>query len=243
MSKHRKIWLVLAAILLLIALGSFLTPFYAEICEKNTYTGQKECPTHYIAVALLMYIGQVLESHAGAITGVATAILAIITWRLVTLGKEQSDTTRAQMRAYLSVVIGSAVYQDATHIFEAKPAIVNNGSTPAKNVRYRIKSDIFTDSVAAGYTFIEPPDVPRNQSSIGPRETRYMSAMVDHRVSDGEIDAIKRGEGKALWVWGVVHYDDVFGKPHVTQFCQRLSWLADDSNIMGLYDGRFGFSD
>jgi hypothetical protein len=175
------------------------------------------------------------------ITAVATVLLSIITLGLVWSAVEQQNTTRAQLRAYLSVVIGAAVYQDDTHKFEAKPAILNNGQTPAYNVRYGIKAEILSDSVAAGFTFTEPPDVPKSQSSIGPRENRLMSAIVVNRVPNNQIPNIKWGVGQALWVWGVVHYDDIFGKPHFTQFCQRLSWLPD-GNILGLYDGRFGNS-
>jgi hypothetical protein len=213
MNKRRTWWLAGAGVLLLVAFGSLLTPFYAEICEKNAYTGEKECVIHHVVVSLLIYIGQVLEAHAGAITGLATVVLAIITWRLVTLGKDQSETTRAQLRAYLAVVVGSAVFQDDKNKFEAKPAILNNGQTPAYNVRYRIKADILTDSVAIGYTFTEPPDVPKSQSSVGPNENRQMSAILTHNVLASEIEDIKRGKGKAMWVWGVVHYDDVFGNP------------------------------
>jgi hypothetical protein len=193
----------------------------------------------------LRYVGQVLEAHAGAITGVATVILAYVTYRLVRLGREQSETTRAELRAYLSVVIGAATYQDraAGVRFEAKPAILNNGQTPAYNVRYRAKVEILTDSVAGGYTFSAPPDTPRSQSSIGPRENRLMSAILPHMVPDSEVQDIKDGKGKALWVWGVVHYDDVFRQPHFTEFCQQLCWFPDGSNIYGLYDGRFGNSD
>ena len=190
----------------------------------------------------VLHIAQVLEEYAGAITGVATVLLAVVTWRLVTLGQEQSRTTRRQLRAYLSVVVGTAVYQDDRNRFEAKPFILNNGQTPAYNVRYRIKAEILGDTVAQDYTFTEPPDVPKSQSSIGPHETRLMSGILSYRVPDGEIPDIKQGKGKALWVWGVVHYDDAFGEPHFTQFCQRLYWLLDDSSIMGLYDGRFGLS-
>src|SRR5260221_4811581 len=128
---QRKWWWLAAGIFLLLAIASLLTPFYAEVCEKNTYTGDKECAAHQITVSLLLYIGQFLEAHAGAITGIATAVLAVITWRLVTLGKEQSGTTRAQLRAYLSVIVGYAVYQDQKYKFEAKPVILNNGQTPA----------------------------------------------------------------------------------------------------------------
>jgi hypothetical protein len=113
----RKQWLTGAGILLLIAVASLLTPFYAGICEKNTYTGQKECAAHHITVSLLIYIGQVLEAHAGAITGVATAVLAVITWRIVTLGKEQSGTTRAQLRApiHSERALCSSALREAVH--------------------------------------------------------------------------------------------------------------------------------
>ena len=49
--------------------------------------------------------------------------------------------------AYLSVVIGLGVNQDRVRElkFEAKPFILNNGETPAYNVRVRIKAEILTD--------------------------------------------------------------------------------------------------
>jgi hypothetical protein len=244
LNGRRYGWLIAALVLLVLALASLLTPFYAEICEKSEYTGQKECTAHHMAVYFVLYIGQFLDAHGGAIAGVATVILAYITWRLVTLGKDQSETTRAQLRAYLSVVVGAAIYQerDKELRFEGKPAILNNGQTPAYNVRYRIKADILTDSVAKDFVFSEPPDVPQSQSSIGPKENRLMSAVVDHYVDDAEVQDIVNGKGKSLYVWGVVHYDDVFGEPRFTQFAQKLLWVQDRSQVLGLYDGRFGLS-
>jgi hypothetical protein len=238
-------WIVAAVVLILLAAALSLAPFYAEICEKNAYTGQKECSAHQIAVFSIIYVGQVLELHAGAITGVATAILAFITWRLVTLGKEQSNTSRAELRAYLSVVVGGAVYQERARglKFEAKPVILNNGKTPAYNVRYRARAEVLTDSVSKTFVFTAPPDTPHSQASIGPQENRILSAVLDHFVADNEIQDIKSGNGKALWVWGIVHYDDVFKCPRFTQFCQRLAWLPDDRNVIGSYDGRFSLSD
>jgi hypothetical protein len=55
LNKRRKWWL-LAGIFLLVALVSLLTPFYAEICEKNTYTGEKECAAHHVAASLVLYV-------------------------------------------------------------------------------------------------------------------------------------------------------------------------------------------
>jgi hypothetical protein len=173
----------------------------------------------------------------------STFLLVIVTFMLVLTAIAQMRTTRRQLRAYLSVVIGGAVYQDpAVPLkFEAKPLIKNNGQTPAYNVRYRIKAEIISDTAAKNYTFDTPPDIPKSQSSIGPGEDRLMSAILGYTVPMPDIQVIKDGQGKALWVWGIVHYDDVFGKPRFTQFCQRLAWMPNGT-IYGLYDGRFGLS-
>jgi hypothetical protein len=159
--------------------------------------------------------------------------------------RESRRSSERQLRAYLSVVIGAAVYQDRTLDlkFEAKPLILNNGDTPAYHVRVSIKSNILTDEQALTFVFTEPPDAPQSQASIGPKENRITSAILDRFVPDDQIDDICNGKGKALYVWGTVRYEDAFGHRRFTQFAQRLWWLRDRSNVMGNYDGRFGLSD
>lgn len=116
------------------------------------------------------------------------------------LGIEQSATTRAQLRAYLSVVIGLGVNQDRVRElkFEAKPFILNNGETPAYNVRVRIKAEILTDVQIPNFVFIEPPDVPQSQASIGPKENRTMSGLLDRYVPDDEVQDICDGNGEGF---------------------------------------------
>src|SRR5262249_20928665 len=96
-----------------------------------------------VAIFLLVENSSWLDAQNAIITALATVLLAISTPVLVWSGVQQHKTTRAQLRAYLSVVIGTAVYQerDKNLRFEAKPTIVNTGQTPAYNVRYRIKAD------------------------------------------------------------------------------------------------------
>lgn len=161
------------------------------------------------------------------------------------MGKDQGETTRAQLRAYLSVVIGGAIYQERHRElkFQAKPVILNNGETPAYRVRYRIKTEILTDAEAVNFVFTEPPDVPQSQASIGPKELRNMSALLDRYIPDNDVYDVCNGTGKCLYVWGVVHYDDVFKRPHFTQFAHKIWWLRDRSNVEGIYDGRFGLPD
>jgi hypothetical protein len=51
--------------------------------------------------------------------------------------------------------------------------------------------------------------------------------MVDDFVDEDEVEKIKRGEGKSLYIWGIVNYEDIFGKKQWTKFCQQTIWLPD----------------
>ena len=151
-----------------------------------------------LLLCLASFWPRATDHWSALITGIATVVLAVITWRLVALGIEQSATTRAQLRAYLSVVIGLGVNQDRVRElkFEAKPFILNNGETPAYNVRVRIKAEILTDVQIPNFVFIEPPDVPQSQASIGPKENRTMSGLLDRYVPDDEVQDICDGNGR-----------------------------------------------
>jgi hypothetical protein len=204
--------ILLLAVAILVGLAIFV---WVETFSSSFQT----CIQQETAISLRDYARcteRFAETHNAMITALATVLLAVITLGLVWSGVEQQNTTRAQLRAYLSVIIGTAVYQERHKglKFEAKPTILNNGQTPAYNVRYRAKADILTDSVARDYSFTEPPDiltdsvardysfteppdVPRSQSSIGPRENRLLSAILDHFVSDNEVQDIMDGNGKS----------------------------------------------
>jgi hypothetical protein len=222
---------------------SLFIPLEYEICGEYLHDSTSNCSNHHVGPYILFQLIHISNKYNGLITAIATVLLAVITCGLVLLGRDQSRTSRAELRAYLSVTIGAAIFQDDRLRFEGKPTVVNNGQTPAYNVRYSIRSEILTESIAANYIFTAPPDTPRSQSSIGPRENRLMSGVLSYRVQDGEVADIKYGKGKCLWTWGVVYYDDVFGKTHFTQFCQRLTWTLDDAKINGIYDPRFALSD
>jgi hypothetical protein len=140
-----------------------------------------------------------------------------------------------QMRAYLSVVIGSGVYQerDKQLRFEAKPNLVNAGHTPAHNVKYKAKAEILPVPLPDDFSFPLSVDF-LGGALLGPQQTAFMSAIVDNYCDDAEINDIKVGKGKALFVWGVVYYEDVFGDSHYTKFCQSTLWQAD-GKVFGYY--------
>jgi hypothetical protein len=155
-------------------------------------------------------------------TGVATESIRIL-----------RDRTAQQMRAYVSVVIGSAVFQDANNKFEAKPLLVNNGHTPAHKLTYHARAEIRDLPLPSDFNF-PLPDTPKKGSVVGPHQSATMNAIVDNRVDEALVEQIKSGIKLGLVVWGIVNYEDAFGESHYTKFCQNIIWRRDGS-IMGYY--------
>ncbi len=215
--KQQK-WYLAAAAFLLIAAASLLTPFYAEVCEKNAYTGNKDCTAHHMAISFILCLGQWLDIHAGAVGGVATVVLAIITWRLVTLGKEQTKTTRAQLRAYVMVA--------AVHGTDIAPDIVpkttvrfkNFGQTPAHNIRVIIGMGFapypFTDIEWFSRTGKPAAEFGR---PLGPEDNVRVPIDLNGLLTAEKIRAMQEGRW-ALWLNGKICYSDVFDQPQETEF-------------------------
>lgn len=69
-----------------------------------------------------------------------------------------------------------------------------------------------------------------------------MTAMVNRDFfDDGEVENIKRGLGRRLYIWGTVIYEDVFGDQRYTEFAHNIVWmpLKDGSEpILGNYVDR-----
>jgi hypothetical protein len=67
------------ALLLLGAWMSGWIPTYAEYCEQNPQTHQKDCATYHIALIAVWQIGKILDASAAAITAIATGFIAWFT--------------------------------------------------------------------------------------------------------------------------------------------------------------------
>jgi len=149
-----------------------------------------------------------------------------------------------QMRAYISVDIGDAFYQDRVLNlrFTGRPQMVNNGFTPAHFVGYRAKAALLPVPLPADYTLPEPPKQRFGNSFIAPRGTVQFGQSVDEFCHDEDVIRIKRAEGRALYIWGTVTYMDVFRKTHFTNFCHIYTWLPD-GNVWGYYTNEHNDAD
>lgn len=139
------------------------------------------------------------------------------------IAETQDRAVRMQLRAYVSVLIGEAIFQDSRLNFQASPQILNSGPTPARNVRWRIAADVLPVPLPDEYRFKLPPKT-AGGTIIGPGQNAFMSFVLNTRFSEDQIADIKAGKGQALYVWGYVIYEDILGKTHRTTFAQQLYW-------------------
>jgi hypothetical protein len=171
---------------------------------------------------------------------VTTLATGLLYWQIKLTRKAVEDTGRAtlamqeanalsretrdkQLRAYVTVLIGDAVYQDEHLRFAARPTLFNVGSTPASNVRWRIAADILPAPLTPDVKLRLPQEV-RGGSVLGQQQSGKMIMQVPNRVQPHEIARTRLGIGQSLYVWGVVTYEDIFKRTHRTTFFQQLFW-------------------
>jgi hypothetical protein len=140
-----------------------------------------------------------------------------------------------QMRAYLTVEIGSALYQDEHLRFEARPVLTNNGLTPARNVCFRVMADILEGTNAPPAPVIE--DLLVNDMGLAPRQQVTIGRVVANRILDAEVADVMAGTTRRLHAWGRVTYDDVFGGHWETKFYFTYYFpkMKDGYGVRGLF--------
>jgi hypothetical protein len=139
------------------------------------------------------------------------------------------ERTAKQMRAYLTVIIGGGVYQerDKNYRFEGKPIVINTGHTPARNVRHRCKAQVLPIPLPSDFAF-PLPEKEFGGTMMGPQQNNILGAIVDDFCDDAEVNDIKSANGKGLYVWGTITYEDIFGERQRTEFCQVIRWTPDN---------------
>ena len=132
LSQHeKKVLLVLLCTVFLIFLLSFLEPGYAQICIKARRSQPPDCTSYNVVAYFLWQFVGVTNDYGAAITALATGLLAVITYKLVQLGRNQGVATQRQLRAY---VFPKAVELRDFGEGETPSLIIriqNYGSTPA----------------------------------------------------------------------------------------------------------------
>jgi len=153
------------------------------------------------------------------------------------------ERSSQQMRAYVGVNIGSGTYQDRVNglKFAGRPMMVNNGSTPAHEVKFRIAADILPLPLPDDFAFPLPEEA-KGGAPLNPQQTFTIQGVVRDFCDDAEVIDIMRGRGqRALYVWGVVTYEDVFGELRSTRFSQIITWIQTRDQLGRIQEVISGF--
>jgi hypothetical protein len=131
---------------------NLFTQFTGNEQENNPFFGQFVIPAA-IDAALMIWrevgdLWRLIERNHDAILAAFTIGIFTVTyllarytrklWSATTKLVEEADrSSKKELRAYVSVVVGSAVYQEREKNlrFEGKPLMVNTGRTPAYKSR------------------------------------------------------------------------------------------------------------
>jgi hypothetical protein len=164
-----SLFILAAAAWLQFAIEASFVPASAEICQKNEYTGQKECATYQTHHFVIFHIFKFFD--AVVVTAIATVILAIFTARLwwstdklqsITsdlheMAQTQERTFRKQERAYL---VGGGPYGaprfelNPRQVHQAKHFPVSGHFTDRKRMTIQNygKTPAFVTSIEWGFS-------------------------------------------------------------------------------------------
>jgi len=146
--------------------------------------------------------------------------------------KEAAEATRAsvdkmqeiaerQLRAYVGVETGGGVNQDFEKrtFFELDPILTNSGQTPAYKLHHIARLAILPFPLPFAFNFPLPPVYDEHSLGvIGAGKQYKIFALAERMYSQEEIDELATLE-KRLFIYGIVHYTDVFGWERTTKFC------------------------
>src|SRR5580704_752073 len=179
---------------LVVALGAFIlvesysTSFQQCVSQASNNPSSKHSQneiksTVVVSLSFVRCTERFADRHNALITALATVLLGVITFGLILSGADQQRTTRAQLRAYLTVEPGKSYRQSRRRNFrfELRPFVVNVGQTPASNVEILSRIDFIAPPIPPNFDFKVVPIKnlpPGSRATIGPGKDKYHTAVI-----------------------------------------------------------------
>jgi hypothetical protein len=139
--------------------------------------------------------------------------------------KDTRELGETQMRAYLNLVeteteaLHGILRDDEKASVEFK--FTNSGSTPARNAKYIATIEINEHPIkfTGGDLVIPSSDEIAPTNTVHNGQILFGNAESARALTESEILSCFKDSSKRLYMFGIIHYDDVFGNPHKTRFC------------------------
>jgi hypothetical protein len=155
--------------------------------------------------------------------------------------RHAETTAKRQLRSYV-MSEGTDVKGGLT---AAEPEFVvtikNSGQTPA----YKVKSWVclvISHDLSVPQTFKRPDGFPQAVSVVAPGGDFRLSARSPRAFTHTELDGLTKGT-VAIYVFGEVAYNDVFGEGHTTQYrymCGSFVGVSRDDRLFHCLEGNEG---
>jgi hypothetical protein len=156
------------------------------------------------------------------VASIAAAFAAVFTHQQVVVAR---DSEHRQLRAYIGDIVPEKFYAITTdHHFGVHLDLRNAGQTPAYDVTHAEGIEIESYPLPPEAKIIEKTDEHALKITIHPSTVANEGIYVKttESVGDQKLEAIKLGQSKRLYLWGVVHYRDAFDDMHYTHFCINI---------------------
>jgi hypothetical protein len=243
---ERSLWLIAIGFFLFWAVDSWFARVISqyENHNANIHSEQNKKSEPFEKRPIVGIIGSgivngfhILESAHHEILSAFTIglffVTAALAWytkdlagRTKELANDAKSSGRKELRAYLSVTIANAIYQETGKglLFEGRPELRNNGKTPAFKVTYSAVAKVMDWPLTIGQDFAVPAPIRQHNITVAPNQTFEMNAHQETFELDSTIPLVYTGISKRLMVWGRVDYEDVFGEKWHTYFCHGNFW-------------------
>jgi hypothetical protein len=143
---------------------------------------------------------------------------------------ETRQTSRAELRAYITVDPKVLRLFAKTGEVDAGLAILNTGKTPAFNALWAGNIVVSTDEKLErdlGVTDFRYPQGRSTKSTIHAERHAMAGLKSNPPIKIPDLRAAIQGEEVNLYVFGTVWYDDAFSKRRLTNFCFRADDLPE----------------
>lgn len=197
----------------LLVLGS-IPDIYNQIGCDNAEQGQeKYCAPFYVTSLVLGASGEYVSENRDEIIAFSTFLLTIVTGGLVWIGYRQIKTTRAQLRAYISVTPNTFGGFRAGHIVRIGWKIANHGQTPATGIKHHFGMGIFPQPLPSNFQFPPPDRDIENGFALFPHDDvpAHFNDDIARPLTVADIAAITANTQR-FHCWGFSEYRDAFGK-------------------------------
>ncbi|HET7083282.1 MAG TPA: hypothetical protein VFI23_00815 [Rhizomicrobium sp.] len=178
--------------------------------------------------------GYFLHQSGEAITALATIVIALFTWTLWRVSRDQGRLTQIsiddariasqrELRAYVSAVPGKAFIKNGE--FCAICRVENSGNTPAfeTSCLWTLKVGEPPGTKGINFRFSNPQNDPIPTFVLYPG--RPHSSVETVKLSDDDIASLKAGT-VVIRAFGVVEYKDAFSDPQFATFNCYLDWTG-----------------